>query len=196
MTRKLDSYFVLFTSSLENPEFVQFKGKVGICTIESQARRFVAVRDGDQINYNGDFSEASLNDFVKDNELSYLPELSQETYGTLAAKNISTLVVDLNNAEHMEIVKKYKEFAKGAAAQAWAKYFNLAFIDGNHWEKYIETFKPHTKADYPFFLIINPTDDKKYWSRLIGTADPIQTVGTLLNEISGEIEKPKNKDEL
>lgn len=68
----------------------------------------------------------------------------------------------------------------------WAKYFNPSYINGVNWNKYIETFKPHTSADYPFVLIIDPNDDKHYWSRLWDkTTDISQLAISLMEEIIG-----------
>ena len=93
-------------------------------------------------------------------------------------------------------MKKFSAFAKANQGAEWTNTFNVAHMDGNHWEKYIETFKPHTKKDYPFILIIDPKDDKKYYSRLIGTQAVDEVAKGLMNEIIGAVEKPKNKDEL
>lgn len=79
----------------------------------------------------------------------------------------------------------------------WAKHFNPSYINGVHWEKYIETFKPHNKADYPFILIIDPNDEKKYYSKLWNKKDDIAEVAIeLMNGIINKTETVKNKDEL
>ena len=63
-------------------------------------KKFVAHRDGDVIQFKGEFNVEGLAAFVAANGLSYLPELSQETYGPLSAKNITVLIVDPTVAKH------------------------------------------------------------------------------------------------
>lgn len=50
--------------------------------------------------------------------------------------------------------------------------------------------------DYPFILIIDPKDDKKYYSKMITDKSAAETALDLINGIEKNEETPKNKDEL
>ncbi|CAL6005725.1 Protein_disulfide isomerase PDI2 [Hexamita inflata] len=192
--RKQEQFFILYTDNLENKLFTQFKGKQAIMTVESAAQKLVAHRDGDVIVFKGEWTEAAIAEFVDNNKLSYLPELSQDTYGALAKKNITVLVVD--PVTGVEMVADFKKAVRGYPEGDYQKAFNLAWIDGQKWEKYIESFKPHNKEDYPFILIINPDDEKKFWSRKLDGKTPGVVALELMKEIVADVEKPKGKDEL
>lgn len=191
----MNPYFVLYTPSLENPEFAQFKGQTSFFAVQSKTKKLVANRDGDEIVFKGKFEYEELKKFVDDNALPYVPELSQETYQLLARKKIVTLVID---PKEEQTIKHYVQEMTEAlrAAPAWTSNFSISWIDGFKWKAYIETFKPHTMADYPFILIIDPKDDKKYYSKLIKDKTASQTALDLINGIERNEETPKNKDEL
>lgn len=185
---------MLYTDNLENKHFQQFKGKNSICAIESNETKFVVIRDGDRIEYSGDLeNEDELKNFVDTNKISYLPELSQETYGALAKKNITTLVVSFSDPEQMKLVDELRSHIKEFPE---SPIFNIAYINGDTWERYIETFKPHSKKDYPFILVINPNDDKTYWSKPIEGKPVAEVIAELHKEIEVDGVKPVNKDEL
>lgn len=74
--RKMNPYFILYTPSLENPEFTQFKGDVAFFTVSSKTRKLVVNRDGDLITFKGKFEAAELRKFIDENNLPYVPELS------------------------------------------------------------------------------------------------------------------------
>lgn len=65
----------------------------------------------------------------------------------------------------------------------WEQNFSVSWIDGYKWKAYIETFKPHTTDDYPFILIIDPKDDKKYYSKAIKDQSASQTALDLITGI-------------
>jgi len=52
----------------------------------------------------------------------------------------------------------------------YSEYFNLAWMNGSHWDKYVETFN-HNKSEYPLFLTVVPSNETKYWSKVINTND-------------------------
>ena len=73
--------------------------------------------------------------------------------------------------------------------------FSHSWINIIIWEKYIETFKPHTIKDAPFILIIDPKNDKQYYSTPVED-DVVKNFFGLMSGISGGSIKPKPKDEL
>eukprot|EP00703_Trepomonas_sp_PC1_P003857 JAP92749.1 Protein disulfide isomerase [Trepomonas sp. PC1] len=190
----IEQYFVLETPDIDESvkEFVQFKGKTSICTVKAEERKFIAFRDGDKIVYDGNWTEPSLDQFAFENRHSFLPELTQEVYVDLAKKNVTCLVVDPKR--HMDKVQQLRDNIK---AMKKYEHFNIAWMNGTQWDKFVETFKPHTKEDYPMLLVINSKDDKQFWSRLLEDDDNIpEAIERLHNEIETQIEMPKPKDEL
>ena len=77
---------MLYTNTLDNPEFKQFHGKHVIYAVKSKEKKFTTVRDGLVIEYSGKFIPEQLDAFVTANQLGFLPELSQESYGALSKK--------------------------------------------------------------------------------------------------------------
>lgn len=71
---------MLYTPSLENPEFAQFKGQTSFFAVQAKNKKLVVNRDGDEIVFKGRFEYEELKAFIDDNSLPYVPELSQETY--------------------------------------------------------------------------------------------------------------------
>lgn len=41
-------------------------------------------------------------------------------------------------------------------------------MNGSHWDKYVETFN-HNPSEYPLLLTVVPSDETKYWSKVIDT---------------------------
>lgn len=147
----------MYTPDIEESvkEFVQFKGKTSVCTVKGDERKFLAYRDGDEIVYNGNWTEESLAEFAFDNKHSFLPELTQEAYVDMAKKNVTALVVD--PLKHMN---KVEELRASIKTMKKSPYNNIVWMNGTQWDKYVETFKPHNKEDYPMLLVINPKDEK------------------------------------
>ena len=47
-------------------------------------------------------------------------------------------------------------------------YFNPAWMNGSHWDKYVETFG-HNSTEYPLLLTVVPSDETKFWSKRVDT---------------------------
>lgn len=81
-------------------------------------------------------------------------------------------------------MNKVEELRASIKTMKKSPYFNIVWMNGTQWDKYVETFKPHNKEDYPMLLVINPKDEKQFWSRLLEEDENVpEAIERLHNEI-------------
>ncbi|CAL6028517.1 Protein_disulfide isomerase [Hexamita inflata] len=120
---KITSIYLFIYPQLENPSFKQFKGSINLCTIKSDALKFVSINEETEF-YSGDYSPESLNYFVKMAMLGPVPEYTHESAKKLNLKNVSALL--LNSFEHQELIQQLKNGSFNHKNE-----FNLVWANGH-----------------------------------------------------------------
>lgn len=53
------------------------------------------------------------------------------------------------------MVKQMRDYMIDHSKDSTFEYFNLAYTNGNDWDKWVETYKPHNKKDYPLVIVVD-----------------------------------------